>query len=308
LQDIRLTTSNPQVKLGFVTRYTCSAPSSADPSFRWYLDNEHVNATSAAALSLQVSGLRVERALDTEPLAYSVLEINANQPRTGVISCLVSIRDTSLMVSSAYVVTSDDDFLHVSYNSSCTRETLCVDGNSSCYIDLRTQVSKCLCNRGYRHYSQLRAHCAVHYGGIDSSCSSNQDCLEWNRNARCYNHRCACKPSFSSEYRIGKCVKKVNLFGACSGDTMCLVEHSYCANHTCQCFQGRVYDGNKCSLLREGEGLNFKKLLFIGFGTFSAITVLTMVTMAIIRALFTIIPLRQGSSDRSRRSVIVRLL
>ncbi|XP_040359864.1 uncharacterized protein LOC121048063 [Ixodes scapularis] len=306
-QDIRLTTSNPQVLSGVVTKYTCSAPFSADPSFRWYVDNEHVNTTAASALSIQVSGLSVERTLDTEALAYSVLEIRAYQPKTGIVTCSVFIRGTGLTVSSAYVVTSEDDLLHASYNSSCTRDTVCVDGNSSCSVDLRTRVSKCLCKRGYRHYSQLRANCAAHYGGIGSPCSSNQDCLEWDRNAHCHNRRCSCKSPFSNEYRIGKCIKEVSLFGACSGEFMCLVEHSYCANHTCQCFPGRVYDGNKCSLLREGEGLNFKKLFLIGLVIFSAITLLPMVIMATIRAVFTLMPLHQGSRGRRRR-IIIRLL
>lgn len=310
LDDVRLTTSNTQVLHGLVTRYTCAAPSSTDPSFMWYVDNEFIPREHSSMLQpIRVRDRRVERNLPTVDgtIAYSVLEIQERRPRSGVVTCLVIIKGTSLMLKSSYVVTDEDDFLHLSYNSSCSQDVACVDGNSSCYVDLRTQVAKCQCKRGYR-YSQPRAQCNPNNGGLGSYCEYDEECMELDENAYCEYRRCACKPSYSSQYRIGKCVKEVNLKGSCDSETICLVQHSHCFNRTCQCYKGYEHNvsDSKCVFIVEVGGATFKWFFFTALAIFCFLTILTMVTMAMIRAVFRLMPLRHGA--RRRRQIMIRLL
>ncbi|XP_075535391.1 uncharacterized protein LOC142570981 [Dermacentor variabilis] len=313
----RLTTSSPQATLGSVVRFTCAAPVSWAATFQWYANDALVEADQFAPGRPFRVGLRrgEDRALMPEELAYTVLEVRAEEPKVGSVSCLVTTNDTRvkrprMRMSSPYIVSSDGGRqLHYSHNATCGRKRRCVDGNSSCYADLAAQVRRCLCVRGYPFYSAPRASCLKHYTGLGSHCVSDLDCRDEPNSVCGSAGRCVCAPSYSGEYKLGQCVREVGLMGACSAETMCSAEHSHCsANLTCQCYQGRRYDGSKCVADVRGEGLRLRAAFFVLAAALCLVTLAALVGTAVARAVCQLLPLRHGARDSRHRRLVVRLL
>ncbi|KAK8764645.1 hypothetical protein V5799_032748 [Amblyomma americanum] len=127
-------------------RFTCSAPVAWSASFQWFADGGRVEADQFTPdQPFRIAVHRGEdRAVRPEELAYTVLEVLAERLKIGRVSCLISANGTGelrrLRLSSPYVSSDGGRLLHFSHNASCTRQSQCVDGNSSCYADLTTQV------------------------------------------------------------------------------------------------------------------------------------------------------------------------
>lgn len=143
-----LTASSPQVTAGSVSRFTCSAPVSWAASFLWFVDDDPVETDRFLPNQpYRVAVHRAEdRSLRAEELAYTVLEISASRPTTGLVGCLVSTNTTAtrrgmrLKLHSSYISANSGDPLHYSHNDTCTRKHRCVDDGSSCHTDLSAQV------------------------------------------------------------------------------------------------------------------------------------------------------------------------
>ncbi|XP_077553509.1 uncharacterized protein LOC144168383 [Haemaphysalis longicornis] len=172
------------------------------------------------------------------------------------------------------------------------------------------QVSRCSCTRGRPFYSVPRASCVKHYVGLGSRCAVDDDCqvVGGEPNAVCgTGGRCVCRPPYSSEYRLGRCVREVGYMGACSVESMCRVEHSRCSNRSCRCYRGRHFDGSRCVPDVRSEGLSMRTIVFGLVAAFCLVSVFTMVAMALIRALCQLVPLRHAThrgSSRRRRLVV----
>lgn len=302
----RLTTSSPQVLPGAVTVFTCSAPFKTNPSFQWLFDNTFVSRYQQGPNGSIRAGLKqTERVLDSEVLVYSQLEIYGHHRQSGTVRCLVWSGNSVVMLSSPYVVTGDISQLHLPLNSSCDRETLCVDGNSTCYIDLRTQVPRCGCRRGYGYYSSPRAQCKVYYGDIGSPCYADTECVEHDPHSYCLYGRCSCQRGYSSAFKINRCVRVVNLSMPCDSETICLVPHSFCSNRTCRCFPGHAYDGNRCALIVEVSGGGLRLLIFVIFMATSVVSVVCIVSMLLFNLrLFQSVSMPPTPARNARRSSI----
>ncbi|KAH6940083.1 hypothetical protein HPB50_024648 [Hyalomma asiaticum] len=313
-----LTTSNPQAMLGSVIRFTCSAPVSWAANFLWFVDDALVEEDQFSPGRPFRIGLQhgEDRALNTEELAYTVLEIRADRPKVGRVSCLVTANGTRgvgqppVNMSSPYIISSEGGRqLHYSYNTTCGRQRMCVDGNSSCYADLAAQVRRCLCTRGYPFYSAPRGSCLKHYTGLGSHCVTDLDCRDEPNSVCGSAGRCVCAPSYSGEYRLGQCVREVGLMDSCSVESMCSVEHSHCgANLTCQCYEGRRFDGSKCVPEVRSESVRFRAAFFLLAAAFCLISLATLVGTAVARAMCRLVPLRHGTQHSRRRRLVVRLL
>ncbi|KAL1427973.1 hypothetical protein MTO96_000313 [Rhipicephalus appendiculatus] len=266
-----LTTSSPQATLGSVIRFTCSAPVSWAASFQWFVDDALVEADQFSPDRPFRVGLHhgEDRALMPEELAYTVLE------------------------------------LHFSYNGVCGRQRNCVDGNSSCYVDLARQVRRCLCIRGYPFYSESRGSCLKHYTGLGSHCVTDLDCRDEPNTVCGAAGLCVCAPSYSGEYRLGECVREVGLTETCSAESMCSVEHSHCsANLTCQCYEGRRFDGSKCVPEVHSEGVRFRAAFFLLAAMFCLISLGVLVGTAVARVMCQLVPLRHGTPHTRQRRLV----
>ncbi|KAH7966974.1 hypothetical protein HPB49_021144 [Dermacentor silvarum] len=311
-----LTTSSPQAMLGSAIRFTCAAPVSWSATFQWYVDDAVVDADQFTPGRPFRVGLRhgEDRALMPEELAYTVLEARAEQPKVGRVSCLVTpngtrVKQPRMRMSSPYISSDSGRQLHYSHNTTCGRERMCVDGNSSCYADLAAQVRRCLCVRRYPFYSAPRASCLKHYTGLGSHCVNDLDCRAEPNSVCGSTGRCVCAPSYSGEYKLGECVREVGLMGACSAESMCSVEHSHCsANLTCQCYQGRRYDGSKCVTDVRGESLRLRAAFFVLATALCLISLAALVGTAVARAVCQLLPLRHGAQHSRHRRLVVRLL
>ncbi|XP_064454859.1 uncharacterized protein LOC135366137 [Ornithodoros turicata] len=292
-QLFRLTTSNPQVLQDTVTIFTCSAPFRSNPDFQWFVDDVLIQQRNSSHPSVRVSVRRTERDIDSEVLAFSQLEIHGQRLRGGVVRCLVWMGESVVTMSTPYVVTGHYSTLHLSFNSSCDKDNLCVDGNTTCYLSLDTQESKCRCRRGYRYYSSPRAQCKVYYSDIGSPCYRDAECIEHDVNSHCLYGRCACREGYSSSFRINSCVEVVNLTRPCNDRTICAVPHAYCSNGTCRCFPGHEYDGSRCNLVVKVSGGGFRLLVFVTFMAMVVVCIVFVTAMILfnLRSQFVSIPL-----------------
>lgn len=312
-----LTTSSPQATLGSVIRFTCSAPVSWASSFQWFVDDVLVEADQFSPdrpfrISLHHGE---DRALMPEELAYTMLEVRADRPKVGSVTCLVTANGTRgvgqppLKMSSPYISSDGGRQLHYSYNGACGRQRKCVDGNSSCYVDFARQVRRCLCTRGYPFYSESRGSCLKHYTGLGSHCVTDLDCRDEPNTVCGSGGLCACAPSYSGEYRLGECVREVGLTETCSSESMCSVEHSHCsANLTCQCYEGRRFDGSKCVPEVRSEGVRFRATFFLLSAMLCLISLAVLVGTAVARVMCHLVPLRHGTQHSRHRRLVVRLL
>ncbi|KAH7962334.1 hypothetical protein HPB52_015512 [Rhipicephalus sanguineus] len=311
-----LTTSSPQAMVGSVIQFTCSAPVSWAASFQWFVDDGLVEADQFSPDRPFRIGLHhgEDRALMPEELEYTVLEVRADRPKVGSVSCLVTANGTRgvgqppMKMSSPYISSDGGRQLHSSHNATCGRQRNCVDGNSSCYFDLARQVRRCLCTRGYPFYSASRGSCLKHYTGLGSHCVTDLDCRDEPNTVCGSAGLCVCAPSCSGEYRLGECVREVGLTETCSADSMCSVEHSHCSdNLTCQCYEGRRFDGSKCVPEVRSEGVRFRAAFFLLAGVFCLISLGALVGTAVARVMCQLVPLRHGTQHSRQRRLVVRL-